>query len=66
MPRLVTNKMAARMKELRAAGMTYLKIAAEMDLAVTTVMRHVDPHHAEKQRQHEADRYYRNKKGSQT
>ncbi|QIG66887.1 hypothetical protein EVB41_057 [Rhizobium phage RHph_TM3_14A] len=40
------------MREARAAGKTYMQIAVEFDVSITTVIRHLDDKNAEKYRKY--------------
>lgn len=59
--KVVTTTMVARMKEMRAAGASYMAIAVETGLSLTSVMRHVSEHHEAKQREYQRKRDARDK-----
>ena len=60
-PNGITNLMVARMRELRAAGISYEGIAREIGVSSHTVMRYVSEHHAARQKMHERNRYARDR-----
>lgn len=61
---LVTAPMSRKIKERRQQGATYIQIATEFGIGISTAQRHADEKHAEQQRNYERQRAARKRVAS--
>ena len=61
---IVTAPMSRKIKERRQQGATYIQIATEFGIGISTAQRHADEKHAEQQRNYERQRAARKRVAS--